>query len=273
MGDSYSNGHDDSKLKLEKLASQDILALTSSWHVLNLRDMETIHQRIRRLREARGLTQDQLAALMGLTRQAIQKWESEGDDRTSPTRKREKALAKALGVTVSELVYGQPARDEVHSLVANDSAQSAYLNGNVIDGPNLARKTFPLISWVQAGMWTDICDNFEPGDAETWLPCHKDLGPHGFVLRVQGESMTTTSGSYSFPEGMLLYVHPELEALSGRFVIVRRNGSTATFKRLTNIDGELYLEALNPAWPNRYTRITPDDHICGVVVHAGFELP
>ena len=235
--------------------------------------METIHQRIRRLREAKGLTQDQLADLMGLSRQAVQKWESEGEDGTSPTRKREKALAAALGVTVGELIYGDSGRDGLHSLSTNDSAQSAYLNGNVIDGPDLSRRKFPLISWVQAGMWTEICDNFEPGDADSWLPCHKDLGPHGFVLRVQGESMTTTNGSYSFPDGMLLYVHPELEPLPGRFVIVRRNGNAATFKRLTSIDGTLYLEALNPAWPNRYTPITADEHICGVVVHAGFELP
>lgn len=273
MGNCISTGHDDRDRKLEKLASQGILALTPAWHLPTLRAMETIHQRIRRLREAKELTQEELAALVGVSRQAVQKWESEGEDRTAPTRKREPALAAALGVTVTELIYGTRARDEVLLLSANDSAQSAYLNGNVIEGPDMARRTFPLISWVQAGMWTEICDNFEPGDADAWLPCHKDLGPHGFVLRVQGESMTTSNGAYSFPDGMLLYVHPEIEALPGRFVIVRRNGNAATFKRLTNIDGALYLEALNPAWPNRYTAVTADDHICGVVVHAGFELP
>lgn len=95
------------------------------------------------------------------------------------------------------------------------------------------------------------------------------------VLRVTGPSMTAPEGSsYSFPEGMLLYVRPEQDWTPGRFVIVRREGeATATFKRLVNVDGELFLEALNPDWPNRYLPLKHGDTLCGVVVHAGFDLP
>lgn len=235
--------------------------------------METIHQRIKRLRKAKGLNQEELGKAVGVSRQAVQKWESNGKDRTAPKREIQSKVAFVLGVTVAELVTGTTGANTNYSIDTNQVAHTSYAHGNVTEGPDLRRRTFPLISWVQAGMWTDICDNFEPGDADMWLQCHKDLGPHGFVLRVQGESMTTTSGPYSFPEGMLLYVHPEQEATPGKFVIVRRNGNAATFKRLAMIDGELYLEALNPAWPNRFMKLTEDDHICGVVVHAGFELP
>lgn len=143
---------------------------------------------------------------------------------------------------------------------------------NVSAGPGRLSRV-PLISSVQAGMWTEIIDHFQPGEAEAWLECHKNLGPHGYALRVSGDSMTAPMGDYSFPNGMILYVNPSADPVPGKFVIVRRNGHEATFKRLVLVDGELYLEALNPDWPHRYIKLTPDDHICGVVVYAGLEMP
>lgn len=154
-----------------------------------------------------------------------------------------------------------------------DGFQSQHVEAaNVAYAPTLKRAV-PLISSVQAGMWTEIVDNFQPGDAEAWIQSPKDLGPHGFALRVKGDSMTTQAGPYSFPDGMILHVNPGVEALPGKFVIVRRNGHEATFKRLVMIDGEMYLEALNPDWPNRYIKLTSEDYICGVVVYYGMELP
>lgn len=155
---------------------------------------------------------------------------------------------------------------------SNSSSPPASLDSNLTPGPAMKGRV-PLISSVQAGMWAEIIDNFQPGDAEAWVECHRDLGSHGYALRVKGESMTAPTGEYSFPHGMILYVNPSAEPLPGKFVVVRRNGHEATFKRLTLVDGEMYLEAINPDWPNRYIKLTPDDHICGVVVYAGLELP
>ncbi|MGO4326681.1 LexA family protein [Cupriavidus sp. 2TAF22] len=158
-----------------------------------------------------------------------------------------------------------------------DSPADAYnfpsLGNNFETGPDMRSRAYPEISWVQAGMWTEIADNFEPATAQAYHYCHKDLGPQGFVLRVKGYSMTAPAGqSPSFPEGMLLFVNPDVEAQPGKFVIVRRNGNEATFKKLTLVDGELFLEALNPEWPNRFLRLQKDDHICGVIMTATLEL-
>ncbi|WP_243656697.1 LexA family protein [Paucimonas lemoignei] len=147
---------------------------------------------------------------------------------------------------------------------------------NVEPGPDIKKnRQYPVISWVQAGQWTELCDNFQPGDADEWKPCHKDLGECGYVLRVKGKSMTAPPGEpFTFPEGILLYVNAHAEALPGKFVIVRRNTTMeATFKRLITVDGELYLEALNPEWPNRYLKLEEGDEFCGVVQHAGFDMP
>ncbi|CAG9184201.1 LexA family transcriptional regulator [Cupriavidus respiraculi] len=147
------------------------------------------------------------------------------------------------------------------------------LGDNFETGPDLRPRLYPEISWVQAGMWTEIADNFEPAAAQDWHYCHKDLGAHGFMLRVKGFSMTAPPGqSPSFPEGMLLGVNPDAEALPGKFVVVRRNGNEATFKKLTMVDGDPYLEALNPDWPNRFIPMQKDDQICGVIQTATFEL-
>lgn len=69
--------------------------------------MESIHKRIRRLREAKKKTQQQLADAVEVTYQSVQEWEREGG--TAPSRKRQKAVADFLGVTVHELVTGEPA--------------------------------------------------------------------------------------------------------------------------------------------------------------------
>jgi SOS-response transcriptional repressor LexA len=84
--------------------------------------------------------------------------------------------------------------------------------------------------------------------------------------------MTAPPGSYpSFPDGIKLFVSPDAEALPGKFVIITR-GEKATFKKLSLVDGDLYLEALNPDWPDRYIRVQNGDRFCGVVRFAGFTL-
>lgn len=144
---------------------------------------------------------------------------------------------------------------------------------NFSAGPDLRGRFYPEISWVQAGMWTEIAENFVPTDEARQYQCHIDLGPDGYVLRVEGLSMTAPPGvSPSFPPGILLYVRPYEDPVPGKHVIVRRNGNTATFKKLTVVDGDLFLEALNPDWPNRYIKLRADDEFCGVVMHAGFDL-
>lgn len=75
-------------------------------HVLYaLSHMETMGDRIRRLREARGLTQTQLGELCGgVTRSAVSQWE---DASTSNIKvKTFLALCDALGTDAHYLAYG-----------------------------------------------------------------------------------------------------------------------------------------------------------------------
>jgi transcriptional regulator with XRE-family HTH domain len=62
--------------------------------------------RLRLARQARGFTQEQLAGMAGVTRQAVSKAESGASD---PSQRVALALARTLGMTVQEL-FGPAAR-------------------------------------------------------------------------------------------------------------------------------------------------------------------
>lgn len=222
--------------------------------------METAADRLRAARKFRMLNQAQLASLANVATGTIGNIEagSRSIDRSAVR------LAMALGISAEWLATGEGEMLPAHGLIREPS--------NIEPGPEIkGRGRYPVLSEVQAGNWREVCGDTHA--TEEWGVSHHDLGECGYMLRVAGNSMTNTeSGArYSFPEGMLLHVNPHAEALPGKFVIVRRESEKAvTFKRLQIMDGELYLEAINPSWPTRYIKLKPGDEICGVVVDASF---
>ena len=64
----------------------------------------TIGKRIAALRKEKGLTQEELAQHMGVSGQAVSKWEN---DQTCPDISALPRLARLLGVTVDELLEGK----------------------------------------------------------------------------------------------------------------------------------------------------------------------
>ena len=68
--------------------------------------METLGRRIAALRRERELKQDELAAMLDVSPQAVSKWEN---DQTCPDITALPKLAEILGVTVDELLSGKTA--------------------------------------------------------------------------------------------------------------------------------------------------------------------
>ncbi|HEX7029637.1 MAG TPA: helix-turn-helix transcriptional regulator [Gammaproteobacteria bacterium] len=64
-----------------------------------------IHDRIREAREQAGISQTELARLLGVTRSACSQWESAGG--TAPRRERLEQLAALLGVSFEWLATGR----------------------------------------------------------------------------------------------------------------------------------------------------------------------
>lgn len=209
-----------------------------------------------RLHRARlKLTEQQLADRIGVSRGSIQQWES---GKTAPKRANQEAVAEVLGITVSELMgMGIPSitTSRVHlSMGSNTELVSEH------DG-------VPLISWVQAGTWSDISDPYVLGDAEDWLPCPIKHGPRAYCLRVRGDSMYNPGQHPSYAHGDIIFVDPDRGANAGDRVIVRMDDHPeATFKQLVIEDGRKMLKALNPEWKPRYVEINGNATITGVII-------
>lgn len=126
------------------------------------------------------------------------------------------------------------------------------VNGNV-----------PLISWVRAGEFCESPDNFEPGDAEEFLPRPlQNMGKHVFALTVRGDSMDTADG---YREGEIVYVDPDKSPVSGQDVVARVDNKL-NLKRYKEDQEGPYLLQLNG---NIIIRPTGEWSICGVVVFSG----
>lgn len=78
--------------------------MTQDSLVANLRRMNTIHQRIKSLRETLGLSMEQLAERVSVSWQTVQQWEN---GKTAPKRARLEAVAQALGTSAEYLAVGQ----------------------------------------------------------------------------------------------------------------------------------------------------------------------
>lgn len=63
-----------------------------------------IHQRIKELREQKGLSQEALGKLVGVKWQSVQQWEN---GKSAPSRDRMPVVAEALGTTTEYLMYGK----------------------------------------------------------------------------------------------------------------------------------------------------------------------
>lgn len=148
----------------------------------------------------------------------------------------------------------------------NEMSRDRTTSESNIEEVAIAAKV-PLISWVQAGAWCEASDIYNVGDAEEWLSCPVRHGPRTYALRVRGESMRNPGAKPSFEDGDVIFVDPDREATHKSLVITKLDQSNeVTFKRLLIDGANWYLEALNPAWPNRIIPVHTDAHVCGVVI-------
>ncbi len=205
----------------------------------------TLGQRIRQRRKELGLSQERLGELAGLDQTVISKLERGDVQETA----RIAELAHALGCDALWLATGKQTGGK-------EPRQAKHTRESVHEVPYKGK--VPLISYVAAGSWSDAVDNLAPGDAEQWVDTTVPVKRHTYALRVEGDSMEPR-----FPNGAILIVEPEAEPKNGSYVIVRQNGTDATFKQLVHDGGVWYLKPVNPRYP--IMQLGPDAVLCGVV--------
>ena len=131
--------------------------------------------------------------------------------------------------------------------------------------PTWTGAEYPLVSWVQAGDWTEITGEHGVGEVWSTFPCPVRCSKETFVLRIRGRSMEP-----KFYEGDLVFVDPHAWADNGKYVVVRLEDTNETMiKQLVVKDGRRHLRATNPDWPDPVVDGNDTIVLCGVVVFKG----
>jgi len=228
-------------------------------------DMNTLRNRLIAKRREHGLTQQEVARMSGISQAAYQKLES-GQAKSS---RKLSAIARTLGVTAEWLEYGvDPGliadvrdRGNVYELNPSGKANVSPVTSRI--------RAVPEISWVQAGAWTDMesLEGLDLTEVKHW-PCPVECSEHTFALRVEGDSMAPT-----FPQGSIIFVDPEVPAISGKKVVAKLvDQDKATFKQYIEDGDQKMLKAMNPNWPEKYVPINGNCEIVGTVIFAGTEV-
>lgn len=190
--------------------------------------METVGSRVKFRRRQLKMTQKDIAERVGISASAVTQWEN---DNTGLSAENLLKLSSILKCNPSWLLLGTGTPEEgvTPSIIGFSSV--------------------PIISWVQAGDWADNFYESSKGDHE-YIDTPLNVSEKAFALVVKGQSMTTTNGDLSIPEGAVVIVEPEygyLDDINGKIVVAQQKGSSeATIKKLI-IDGpNKYLAPLNP---------------------------
>lgn len=232
--------------------------------------MNSLAERVRAARKFKNMTQAQLAKASGAGQSDVSKIERGDIERTTHII----GLATALGCDPRWLDTGDgpsPWSEDLHPNTTN-GYKGKSVAGNT--KPSTARyndRRYPLLSSVQAGSWGVL--DLDPSEIDEYVTCPVDLGDEGFCMRVDGDSMTTSDGPFTFPDGMNVCFKATNEAEHKAFVCVVREGEmNALFKQLLLVDGRWFLHSLNPHWPTKFIALEAGDRITGKLKYAGWQF-
>ena len=158
---------------------------------------------IRRLREQRGLTQEQLGKMVDVSRSTITQWERGW---TTPRMGNVQLLAGALGVSTADIIA-----DELppSNAIKPATAKPAYA---------------PLLGRVHAG------EAQEPDVLHDAIPVPNEIikrHPQGYFLQVEGDCMDNV-----YPDGCYILIDPEKSPSNGSIAVVSIDGADYVMRRL-----------------------------------------
>lgn len=157
---------------------------------------------IKRLREAKGLTQSQLADAIGISSKAVSKWETA---KGLPDITLIEPLAKALGVSVAELMSGNTINN--HNLSANILRSKFYvcpLCGNIIHSTGNAMIsccgiTLPALDAEDADSGHEI--NIEKIEDENFITINHEMTKAHFISFIAHITSDKSQIVKLYPEG------------------------------------------------------------------------
>lgn len=120
----------------------------------------------------------------------------------------------------------KPSFDQMKRISALTGYPLPLGGGSNIEAAPMGGRRIPVISAIQAGMWAEIVDSYQPGDASDWLLTDIDLSDSAFALDIRGNSMEP-----EFKDGDRVIIDPEVTPQPGDFVAAKNGEQEATFKK------------------------------------------
>lgn len=190
-----------------------------------------ISQRIRQLRLSKGLTLQDIATELGVTRASVSKWEG---GHARPEISRLEQLARVLNVS------------------------TPYLLGERGSTPARSYPVVDLESEFNPQEQLDLSTNAAD------FPSTREVSDRSFYVRLDNDSVRDFGNGVA--PGSLVLVDPEAKPSSGDLVLVRNSRGFSQFVGLSVVAGVNYYDSLNP----RYVKMTPDDSLVpvGVAIEA-----
>lgn len=209
----------------------------------------SLGERLKYAREARGLTQQELADLIPMTQPSLHNTEN-GRNKGS-TKLIELSLALNINPFWLQLGVGDMELSNMSNVVPVEN------KGQV-----------PLISWVAAGSWSTIECRDITEVAEQWMMCPVKHSQQTYALRVSGPSMRNPNGNPSFENGDIIFVDPLVEPENKSCVVAfQEDTKETTFKQLIiDEQDKKFLIPLNPQWPEQIIKMNGNTTILGVVI-------
>jgi SOS-response transcriptional repressor LexA len=115
--------------------------------------------------------------------------------------------------------------EETHSHSGNNIDATKKFDKNVAPAP-AGQRQIPVISYVQAGMMTEVVDPFALGEGLELIATDLDLSESAFGLIIKGLSMAP-----EFHDGDKVIIDPALSPQPGDFVVAKNGQEEATFKK------------------------------------------
>jgi SOS-response transcriptional repressor LexA len=201
-------------------------------------------------RRAKGLSQEQLAAKMGVVRQTILRWErGESVPSTTDISKLETTLELE-----ADCLYDMASKGGEREYFVGEPKPTYLADHNTLVIPILAR--------IPAGLPEF---GFSERDVEGTLEIPRSLHPGAkYAVRAEGDSMAPL-----IEKGDICIIRPEKEPLNGKFMLVKTDEGFC-IKMVVKKDDTTELHSLNP----KYKPKTPKQlEILGQVIgsHKKFE--
>lgn len=214
-------------------------------------DIMNFPKRLKFLREQKGLTQEELASILNISRSALSLWEI---GKREPNQETLRLFAEYFDVSVDYLLGRTDNPRQVENI--SQLIPGAFSQGRKIK--------LPVLGVIRAGEPILAVENIIG-----WEEVDEDAVKDGeyFFLRVTGDSMKDAH----IPDGSFVLVRKQDYVDDGKIAVILVNNEEATVKKIKYVNEKVMLLPANPAYEPQIYNID-EVRIIGKVVEIKIKV-